>query len=375
MLLRPNILGVKFLIDCQSELDQLCLELKKCPVIAVDAEMDSYYCYHTKLCLIQVSTLARHELIDPLANLDLSELGRVFADPKILKVAHAAENDIPYYRRATGANFVSLFDTHLAARVLEREKSGLAGLLQELMEVHLDKQHQTADWRVRPLPADLVEYALNDTRYLLPLWEILQLELQEKSLLEIAEFRFRQACLAELPVRKPNPFGWKKIAGAKQLPADVKIALHALYGWRESLAEKLDLPLFRVAPDGHLVQCSLHLSKGNLETVRKHNNPKIRAASEEILDLVQAARQSPNCIDSGPPPQNPLSRDQERVFRAVRDWRNQENLAVLTNRRLTDLVKAAPKNWEQFRGLDLLPEEMYNSCGSQLWEVYRVAQR
>jgi ribonuclease D len=116
-------------VDTTAGLAAAVEELARHSSIALDAEMDSYFVYHTKLCLVQISAGQSDYLIDSLALQDLSLLNTVTMNPAVRKVVHAGENDIPYFR-GRGVTFANLFDTHLAARLLDLESKSLAGLVE-----------------------------------------------------------------------------------------------------------------------------------------------------------------------------------------------------------------------------------------------------
>jgi ribonuclease D len=359
-------------VDQQGPLDALVAKLEVSPGFAIDAEMDSYYCYYTKLCLIQISTLEEDFLIDPLVALDFSGLGHVFANPKVIKFAHAAENDIPYFRKVTGCEFAGLFDTHLAAKTLEYPRSGLAALLEEFQGISIDKQYQTADWRLRPLPPEMAEYARNDTCHLIVLADQLKQILEEQQKAQIAEFRFRQACQVVLQEKRFNAWGWQKISGATKLPPAAQSVLHSLYSWREFKARELDLSLFRVLPDGMMCSLASHALKAEGNPIQRYSHPHLRAYETEILSSIREGLANPKQAAAEPAkPKSVMSRQQEKQFKTIRDWRNESQLQILTNRSITELVTCAPNNWDSFIALELLPTELYEGPGKELWTVYR----
>jgi ribonuclease D len=372
VLAKPQPSSPLHFIDDQGSLNRVVAELAKSSGFAVDAEMDSYYCYYTKLCLIQISTEHNDYLIDPLIGLDLTSLGRVFADPLIKKFAHAAENDIPYFRKATGCDFAGLFDTHLAAKTLEHPKSGLAGLLEEFQGISIDKQYQTADWRIRPLPPEMAEYARNDTCHLIALAHQLMPLLEEQNVSQSAEFRFRQACQVVLQEKRFNAWGWQKISGATKLPPVAQSVLHSLYTWREHKARELDLSLFRVLPDGIMSSISANAVKSGANPLLRYNHPHLRQYEKELLESIRYGLSNPSQVSAEQPkPKNSMTRQEEKQFKAVRDWRNAQQLQILTNRAITDLVTSKPAAWDAFVALQLLPDELYANQGKELWTLYR----
>ncbi len=144
------------------------------PILAVDTESNSLFAYQEQVCLIQFSTSDADYLLDPLELGDLSALAPIFASPHIQKVFHAAEYDLLCLKRDFGFSFSNLFDTMLAARIVGRKEVGLGSILEAEFNLQVDKRHQRANWGQRPLPGFLLDYARQDTHYLIPLQAILQ---------------------------------------------------------------------------------------------------------------------------------------------------------------------------------------------------------
>lgn len=111
----------------------------------------------------------------------------VFDNPNITKVLHGAASDVEWLQRDFGLYIVNLFDTGQAARVLGLKGFGLAYLLQHYCTVMADKKYQLADWRTRPLPADMLKYAREDTHYLLHIYDRMRMELLERGTLSNPE--------------------------------------------------------------------------------------------------------------------------------------------------------------------------------------------
>ncbi len=157
------------LITRPAQLALLMAALREQPAIAVDTESNSLHAYQEQVCLIQFSTPQADYLVDPLADLDLSPLGELFANPAIEKVFHAADYDIACLKRDFGWSFANLFDTQWAARILGWSQVGLASILKTHFNVHVNKKWQRFNWGERPLPTEALDYARLDTHYLLPL--------------------------------------------------------------------------------------------------------------------------------------------------------------------------------------------------------------
>ncbi|MCH8939738.1 MAG: ribonuclease D, partial [Chloroflexi bacterium] len=168
------------LVTDSRHLAEVCRTLLQATRIAVDTEADSMHHYPEKVCLVQIATPEQAYLIDPLAIHDLSALAPVLAAKGIQKLLHGADYDVRGMNRDYGMVFNNLFDTHLAARVLGLERVGLAGLLEDVLEIEIpkDKRIQRADWSKRPLNDDALSYAVGDVVHLFALQDALEEKLQ-----------------------------------------------------------------------------------------------------------------------------------------------------------------------------------------------------
>ncbi|QRW06491.1 3'-5' exonuclease [Ceratobasidium sp. AG-Ba] len=151
--------------------------------LAVDLEHHSLRTYKGIVCLIQISTRTQDWVVDALALRDEigPALNRVLRDPRIVKVLHGAESDIIWLQRDFGLYVVGLFDTYHASKILGFPKHGLAALLARYTDFIPDKQYQLADWRIRPLPEEMLHYARADTHFLLHIYDQLRNALLEHS--------------------------------------------------------------------------------------------------------------------------------------------------------------------------------------------------
>ncbi|MDA3793284.1 MAG: ribonuclease D [Elusimicrobia bacterium] len=157
------------LIDSQSALNELATLLSGEKTIGVDTESNSMYAYREEVCLIQISTPKDNFIIDPFELDDLSPLGPDFASAKVEKIFHAGEYDVLCLSRDYGFDFNNLFDTMTAAKILNVEKIGLGDIIENEFNIKVPKKYQKADWGRRPLSEEMLEYAMMDTKFLIPL--------------------------------------------------------------------------------------------------------------------------------------------------------------------------------------------------------------
>ncbi len=229
-------------------------------VCAVDTEADSLHSYKEKLCLIQFSCEGEHRLIDPLKITDFAPLLE-FLDGTELWM-HGADFDMSILKRTFGVIPPVVLDTQVAARLVGYRKFGLAHIIEEFFDVKLSKHSQRADWGKRPLPDKMVEYALNDVRYILPLREILVERLQTLGRYEW----FVQSCdsareaVIERP-EKPEDKVWR-ISGCGKLSRLGLAYVRELWNWRDREAMELDRPAFKVIGNDHLLQTAIKLEAG-----------------------------------------------------------------------------------------------------------------
>jgi ribonuclease D len=244
-------------------------------IIAIDTEYDSFRYFHEKLCLIQIQTGEKSWLIDPLTGLDLSFLGKVMIDPKVLKILHAGDNDIRILKRDYAFAFGNIFDTHRAALLLGCRKLSLSTLLEFYLGVTLEKKMQRSRWDLRPLSEEQLDYASRDTVYLPDLYRELDRELNERGLEKEAARLFAETGEATWRPKTLDRFGHRRIQGYPTLTAVQKERLRMLFRWRFEKARETNRAIFMVLPDHQLLELS-----------------KIENASRDAL--VRSGRLSPN---------------------------------------------------------------------------------
>jgi ribonuclease D len=279
------------LIATSAQLTELLEKIEPVDRVAIDTEADSLHCYREKLCLLQVSVPARSTrdyIVDPLADLDLAPLCAVLAQKEI--VLHGADYDLRLLRR--GLNFAArrIFDTAIAARLLGIREFSLAALVERFFGVELAKGSQKANWARRPLPARMIEYAINDTHYLLPLADRLESQLREQDRLDW----FRQSCvraieLAAVERARDVDETWR-IRGSGALRGRAAAVLRALWQWREKEAEAADRPPFHILQNHELLRAAESFAVGNVPDYR-YFSPRRRRA---FRDAAQSALQLPD---------------------------------------------------------------------------------
>ncbi|KAF8652850.1 hypothetical protein AX16_004125 [Volvariella volvacea WC 439] len=177
------------MITTPSALQQMITKLKTQKEIAIDLEWHGYRSYRGFLCLMQLSTRDEDWIVDLIelrkvkGGIDeIESLGEVFADPEIVKVLHGADSDIIWLQQDFNLYIVNMFDTYHASKILDFPRHGLAHLLEIYCDFIPDKRYQQADWRIRPLPEEMLQYARSDTHFLLYIYDQLRNALIDRAL-------------------------------------------------------------------------------------------------------------------------------------------------------------------------------------------------
>src|ERR1700737_2921704 len=272
-------------IATSSQLRELLPQLKSVNRVALDTEADSLHCYREKLCLLQISTPARDVIVDPLADVDLAPLRDALANKEI--VLHGADYDLRLLRRNLGFVPQRIFDTVLAARLIGIHEFSLAALVQRYFQIELAKGSQKANWAQRPLPTRMAEYAVNDTRYLLPLAEQLETELKSRNRMEW----FRQSCQraleqAAIDRERDVDEAWR-ISGAGALCGRASAILRELWNWREKEAEAADRPPFHILQNRELLHSAERFAAGESPDYKHFSNRRRRAFLEAAARALQ----------------------------------------------------------------------------------------
>ncbi|KAH9499357.1 Exosome component 10, partial [Bulinus truncatus] len=289
------------MIDTKKQLQEMIDHLKTQTEIAVDLEHHSYRTFQGLTCLMQISTRQQDYIIDTLAiRNELHLLNEVFTDSQIVKVFHGADSDIQWLQRDFGVYVVNMFDTGQAARVLGFSRFSLAHLMMNYCHIEADKQFQLADWRIRPLPAELINYAREDTHYLLYIYDLMRNQLvdhgnAQNNLLSSVFERSKSvaAKIYQKPIFTTNDYlelykKSKKVFNNQQMTA-----LKEMYAWRDGMARIEDESLGYVLPNHMLLQIAEILPRERQGVLACCNPipPLVRQSLIELHNIVLQARE------------------------------------------------------------------------------------
>src|SRR3954452_9597900 len=284
------------LINTQAGLDHLFSRLRAEPLLAVDTEAASFHRHKDRVYLLQISSRNETAVVDPLAVDSLAPLGDVLADPGVEVVFHDADYDLRLLRQEYGLNASNLFDTRVAAQLLNEPGVGLAALLEKYLGVRLDKRYQRADWSARPLSREMLEYAAADTLHLLALRDILQSQLRERGRREWAEEEFALLSAARRMPAEPDEPGFLRLKGAKALNGRGLAVLRELFQWREAEARRTDKAAFRIMNNEPLLLMAKSPPRdlSQLKAVRGISAEQAERRGRDILAAVERGLSIPD---------------------------------------------------------------------------------
>jgi ribonuclease D len=286
---RANAASFEYL-DTVADVEKFTLEIARTREIALDTEGASFHRFVDRVYLLQLSTRERHAVIDPLPIGVPPGLGALLEDPAVEVVFHDADYDLRLLQQDYGWQIRNIFDTRIAAQLLGYTAFGLAALLERFFDVKLDKKHQRADWSMRPLTSDMLDYAAQDTRYLLQLKDHMSAELERAGRTPWAREEFALLEGTRWTDDEPGT-SYLRMKGARDLSRRELAVLRELVPWRDTVAGTLDRATFRVLGNEQL----LDIARTQPQT--KEALGKIKGMPRAILeqrgaDLLDAVRRA-----------------------------------------------------------------------------------
>jgi ribonuclease D len=286
------------LITDTDALTGFCARQKCAEFVAVDTEFMRERTYWPILCLVQVAGLEEAVAIDPLApGLDLAPLLDLMADPSVLKVFHAARQDLEIFYQLSGKVPHPVFDTQIAAMVCGfGDAVSYETLVRRLAGTGLDKASRFTDWAQRPLTERQVRYALADVIHLRTVYERLQQILGKNG--RAGWFAEEMENLVDPAIYRTDPEeAWRRFR--LRGPADRRFlaVLRAVAAWRDAAAQQRDLPRGRIMKDDAILEIAAHAPKTIEALARTRSLPRGVAEGklgQEILDAVAQGLADPN---------------------------------------------------------------------------------
>ncbi|MFN7612693.1 MAG: ribonuclease D [Alphaproteobacteria bacterium] len=274
--------------------------------ITVDTEFIRERTYYPQLCLLQIASSKEAVAIDPLAEaMDLSPLYPVLVRPELVKVFHAAGQDVEIFYKLTGAVPTPLYDTQIAGMVCGfGESSSYETLVRELVGAKLDKASRFTDWARRPLSERQLVYALDDVIHLRKIYELMQAKITANSRAEWIGEEMREQ-FEESRFRIDTANCWKRLK-VKSRDAFYLNMLRAAAAWREEMAMQRNVPRQRILRDEVVLQLAAisPQSPEEMAEVRGLGNQLSRDWQALLIERLHAARIAPKETFPTPPPRH-----------------------------------------------------------------------
>lgn len=280
-------------VERDDQLAALCARLAGAEWLTVDTEFLREKTYYPQLCLIQIASATETACIDPQKISSLDPLIALFADPRILKIFHAARQDMELFWNNHRMLPAPVFDTQIAAPLLGYpEQMGYAALVKERLGIDIDKSETRTDWSRRPLTQSQLDYAAADVRHLAALFPALRDELVARGRLDWLNEDF--AALSAPAAYENHPEqAWRRLRGLHKFRGPALSCAQALAAWREQRAQQENRPRKWVLDDDALLtlaRIKLH-SVDDLKRVRGLPPGVIDRYGAQLVALLDAARE------------------------------------------------------------------------------------
>jgi ribonuclease D len=279
------------IITTTQALSELCKRLSSETFVTVDTEFMREHTFWPILCLIQIAGEKEEAIIDPMAKgLDLSPFYELMANEAVLKVFHAARQDVEIFVAATGDTPKPLFDTQVAAMVCGfGDQVGYEALVRKLAGEQIDKSSRFTDWSHRPLSDKQLRYALSDVTHLRVVYEKLKAMLEKNG--RASWLSEEMAIIASADTYKSNPDdAWKRLKFRPRNARQLGIAI-AVSRWREERAQAKNMPRQRIVKDDAIIEIATQAPGDKAALSKLRALPKGLAEGglgDEILKSIQA---------------------------------------------------------------------------------------
>ncbi len=279
------------LISQQSELTAFCAQVADGRYITVDTEFIRDKTYFPRLCLLQIASPEHAALIDPLApGIDLAPVFALMQKESLVKVFHAARQDIEIFYMLSDHIPSPIFDSQVAAAVCGYGESvSYETLVNRIVGAELDKSSRFTDWSARPLSEQQLNYALSDVTHLRVIYETLKAQIDKEGRMQWTQEEHAQ--LTDPAIYRIDPTdAWKRLKYGNMRPKNLA-ALRELAKWRELEARKADVPRGRIIKDETLVELAsvMPRKESDLSRMRGIDKGLSKPKMDAILNAVQVA--------------------------------------------------------------------------------------
>jgi len=298
------------LISTTGELEAAVAELSKSDFVTVDTEFIRETTFWPILCLIQMAAPGKTALVDPMApGIDLKPFFDLMANEKVIKVFHAARQDVEIVFHLGGLIPHPIFDTQVAAMVCGFGDSvSYDQIVHKVTGTRLDKSSRFTDWRRRPLSEKQLDYALADVTYLIDVYRHLRDELERED--RGHWLKEEMDVLTSCQTYDPHPEdAWKRLKMRWRKPQELAVVQHVA-AWREREARERNVPRQRVIKDDAVYEIAQQQPRDQAALAKLRMTPKgweRSATATSLLEAVNAALAIPRDQLPKPPkaPQSP----------------------------------------------------------------------
>lgn len=328
-------------ITTAQQLADFCRPLHHLAWLAIDTEFVRQDTYYPLLSLVQICTQDGNlAIIDPLTIEDMSALWELLADANVCKVFHSARQDIEVLFQVGGLMPQAIFDTQIACVFLGHgDMAGFARVIEAELNVQIDKDQTRTNWHQRPLSDKQIAYALDDVRYLAPLFQKIQTQLTDEQK-QALEWDFSQLLDAALYRIDPDQ-AWLKLKGTQHLsPKQLGIVKH-LTAWRERTAIESNQPRKWVISDEAIIALAKRPARAleGLYKISEINAGQVRQYGDALISQLDITFQQPDSWPEKPAKNPPASTQEDIILNLALAYAhqvaldNQLNLANLVQRR------------------------------------------
>ena len=335
------------MITSDEALAEFCQTIASADYCVIDTEFVREKTYYPILSLIQIATEQQMGCIDPLAIKNFEPLAKLMQKTDMLKVFHSPSQDLEILYQQFGEVPTPVFDTQLAAAVIGyTHQMSYADLVFEITGVQLEKKHTRADWSRRPLSDDELDYAMDDVRYLLPVYQNLRETLVAKNRLSWIEKDLEvMSHAATYDVDFANL--WQRLKGVQKLRGEQLQIASELCQWREQVAQKKDRPRRWIVADDWIIDIARKKPTSNedLATIRGMTEKVIERYGRVFLEIVDKAMKVDAKLWPQPKKPQPLSVHQQALgdclmalSRVIADENNIAMGTFATRKDIDDLI-------------------------------------
>ena len=270
------------IIHTNDQLKNFYLKCQKDKIVGVDTEFHRVNTYYPKLCLIQLSNKNQEIIIDPLrTQVDKSLLRKIIFSKNILKVFHAAHQDLEILFNIYNKIPPNVVDTQICMTLIGYPHSiGYANAVNDLLNIRIDKTHQFIDWRIRPLSNKKIQYAINDVKYLIPLYLKILGNLKKKEKLKTSHLKVLDK---NLYLRDPQK-AWKKLKLREISNLQFKL-LKKICVERETFAKEKNIPIKRLLTDKSIKLIS-NISISKIDSMKIIDNVKFNEFKKVLRKII-----------------------------------------------------------------------------------------